>query len=256
MARGRIISKSISTSRKVAKLSEFGALLYTWIIPHCDDYGRMDGDAHMVKAVAVPLRIKSIADVEKELAEMDKVGLIKRYEMAGSMYLEIINFSDFQTFRTDRKRMALFPPPLKVGQRYDVGTTNDVPVGENSLLSEVKLSEVKLSNTPYSPPKGTVAKKSKNQKLEKYTPEFELFWEIYPMKVKKYRVFQSWEKLTADERAIAIQAIKRQLLYAHFRGSDGKDYIPHATTWVNGRRWEDEVKEELPKAQNINTDLA
>jgi hypothetical protein len=55
MANRRMISKSISTSRKLSRVSYLAALLFTWIIPHADDGGNMDEDWQIVAATVVPL---------------------------------------------------------------------------------------------------------------------------------------------------------------------------------------------------------
>lgn len=69
------------------------------------------------------------------------------------------------------------------------------------------------------------------------------FWELYPVKIAKYKASISWNKLTEIEKGLAIIAIKKQVESNHFRGRDGKDYIPHPATWLNQKRWQDEVKE-------------
>lgn len=68
------------------------------------------------------------------------------------------------------------------------------------------------------------------------------FWGIYPEKVAKAKALQSWIKLKEEEKQKAVAAIKIQLEANHFRGKDGKDYIPHPATWLNQKRWEDEIK--------------
>lgn len=68
------------------------------------------------------------------------------------------------------------------------------------------------------------------------------FWIQYPEKVAKVKAVQSWGKLTEEEKQKAVVAIKLQLEAKHFQGKDGKDYIPHPATWLNQKRWEDEIK--------------
>ena len=46
-------------------------------------------------------------------------------------------------------------------------------------------------------------------------------------------------------------AIEAQLKAKHFRGKDGQDYFPHCATWLNARRWEDEIADFKP-VLNIN----
>lgn len=73
-------------------------------------------------------------------------------------------------------------------------------------------------------------------------PLFDQFWETYPTKVKKDKAREAWLKIPAQERPLILPAITTQLANAHFRGKDGIDYIPHPTTWLNQRRWEDQVE--------------
>jgi len=127
-----MISKSISTSRKVNRLPDRVALLYTWLIPHTDDFGRLEGDALSIKAKIVPMRNCTESEIIEDLALIEKHGLIEQYEVKGEKYLQIIGFEDFQTFRIDRPRRALYPNIQGkmdggIPQTYQSHTT-DVPM--------------------------------------------------------------------------------------------------------------------------------
>lgn len=104
-----MISKTISTSRKVSRLSERAALVYTWVIPHTDDYGHIEGDALSIKAKVVPMLPITAEQVQEVIAELVKNGLIRLYDADGERYLEIIGFDRYQTFKNDRPRTALYP---------------------------------------------------------------------------------------------------------------------------------------------------
>jgi len=146
MAKGRMINRSIGTSKKVAKLDEAGALIFTWLQSYTDDYGRMDGDARTVRAKVVPMRDYEVAYVEERLQKMEDLELITRYEVDDEKYLQVVNFEEHQTFRVDRARKSLYPEPNIV---VNQGDTNDIPVGENSprKLSQVKLSQVNIAKS-------------------------------------------------------------------------------------------------------------
>lgn len=103
------------------------------------------------------------------------------------------------------------------------------PVG-NQLEPQVKLSKVKLSKV----------------KLDtgSYSESFESFWKEYPEKVGKSKAFESWEKLSPTEKERSMVQLKLQVENNHFRNKSGIDYIPHPTTWLNQKRWEDEIKVE------------
>jgi len=102
MATRRMVSKSISTSKKLSKVDNFTALLYTWIIPHCDDAGDMDRDSAVVKAKVIPMRNENKNNVEKALESLADNELIIPYDVDGQEYLHIVKWTDHQTLRIDR----------------------------------------------------------------------------------------------------------------------------------------------------------
>lgn len=88
-------------------------------------------------------------------------------------------------------------------------------------------------------------KVSKQVKLsEGYEISFQEFWNIYPEKVAKGKAYDVWKLLDQETKAICIKAIKNQVANKHFyKAWKKEDVPPHPTTWLNQRRWEDEVKE-------------
>ena len=83
------------------------------------------------------------------------------------------------------------------------------------------------------------------KKTPPYPPAFEAFWSHYVRKDGKAYAFTMWKRLDPDAelQAVMIKATERQEETNHWRGHDGEDYRPHASTWINQRRWEDEIKE-------------
>src|SRR3990167_9807166 len=158
MAQRRMVSKTISTSKKVNRISDKAALLYTWLIPHTDDYGHMDGDAKTVKAIVVPMRRYSLKEVERALIEMEKTDLVRRYSVSGGQFLEVVGFTEFQTFKKDRERTKLYPFPEDLESNGIQWNPNGTP-----KLSEDKLSE---DNTAHS--------------ADEINPIIDLFKEVNP----------------------------------------------------------------------------
>lgn len=80
MSRRRYLSTDISTDAAVNRLamrSDFAALLYTWMIPHCGDDASLPGDAEEILMKVMPgRRDKSPDDVESALELMQQFGLI------------------------------------------------------------------------------------------------------------------------------------------------------------------------------------
>lgn len=106
-----MISKVISISEKVNGLSLFGRLLYTWMIPHTDDFGRMTGSPAKVRALVVPMGEETISEVEQALREMSNRGLIQWYEVDGERFVQIINFDEHQQGLHKRTKSKFPDPP-------------------------------------------------------------------------------------------------------------------------------------------------
>ncbi|ALA12626.1 DnaD domain protein [Paenibacillus larvae] len=97
MAEKRMISKVISISEKVNMLPDiFDMLLFTWMIPHTDDFGRMVGSPAKVKALVVPMLDKTVRNVEEALGRLAAAGLILWYEAEGEKIIQILNFEKHQ----------------------------------------------------------------------------------------------------------------------------------------------------------------
>jgi hypothetical protein len=72
---------------------------------------------------------------------------------------------------------------------------------------------------------------------------FETFWSSYPRKKAKAAARKAWDKLAPDAAtAAAILAAVEQHKRSEQWVRDGGQFIPHPATWLNGRRWEDELE--------------
>lgn len=90
-----------------------------------------------------------------------------------------------------------------------------------------------------------LAKKEVKQQTD---DSFASFWKAYPRKVKKQDAYKLWCKLKPDDSL--LQAILKDLeRKKKGEWKDNEKYIPHPTTYLNQRRWEDEVDtgEEPPR---------
>jgi len=140
MARGRIISKTISHSTKIAKVlsrSEFAALLYTWIIPHTDDFGQISADITGIMLMVMPASKRKQADFTGAIKLLIEHGLLQK----NGHVIRVIGFDNFQSFRSDRNKQNKYP-----GIEWN---DSDIPVPYQDIpladVSEVKLREVKRS---------------------------------------------------------------------------------------------------------------
>lgn len=220
---GHMLSKSISTSTKVSGLSIFEALLFSWLVPHCDDYGRMDAEPIIVKAKLFPMRghvtVRAVADGLKKL---ESVGLIHVYKGGdgggGQRFLEILKWDDHQYFRSDRKKQALYPSPLD---------TSGIPTDNQAGGIKEESNSTLLSTD--------------KEKKDMLKLKFEQFWDLYPNKVSKKKASDTFVgKIRPDESKfnVMIAALKTHIDSEQWR-KDGGRYIPYPTTWLNQERWND-----------------
>jgi len=74
-----------------------------------------------------------------------------------------------------------------------------------------------------------------------YSDLFNDFWNIYPRKTNKAQAGKAFERLNpkADLLALITKDIQRRLASEEWSLTD-KQHIPHASTYLNGARWEDE----------------
>lgn len=80
----------------------------------------------------------------------------------------------------------------------------------------------------------------KNNKKE-YTCSFEQFWSAYPRKQNKANARKVFDKLKPDQALLdqILAALAWQTKSQDWTKANGQ-YIPLASTYLNGRRWEDE----------------
>lgn len=71
----------------------------------------------------------------------------------------------------------------------------------------------------------------------KYSQDFEEFWEIYPRKIDKQKAYKSWLKINPGDglKQLIIQSVKEWSACDQWQD---ENYIPHPTVWLNNRRWE------------------
>ena len=92
------------------------------------------------------------------------------------------------------------------------------------------------STPPTSPRRGSGRKKSADM------DGFALFWQEYPRKAAKAAALKAWQKLNPSPELV-------ERILAHVREhkrspdwiKDGGQFVPHPATFLNGRRWEDDI---------------
>lgn len=71
---------------------------------------------------------------------------------------------------------------------------------------------------------------------------FDEFWVLYPNKKSKAAALNAWMKINLDDDLFSAitESLQQHKQSRKWNDSGGK-YIPHPATWLNGKRWEDEL---------------
>jgi len=68
--------------------------------------------------------------------------------------------------------------------------------------------------------------------------KFNKFWSLYPRKVAKIVAERRWKKLSKKDIDEIFKIYHEHLLRWRYKDIQ---YVPHPATWLNQRRWEDEL---------------
>lgn len=231
MARGRLISKSLGSSRKFhallgagGKLGEFCQVLFPLIVANTDDFGRMAADAFTVKNVVLPSSRRPERDFEQALDVLASVDLIDRYVVDGRIYLQVNGFEEHQV-NLHKRTASKIPESPGNSANY------------RPNLTEFKRTESKgIQENPTEPRTERRASASL----------FDAFWDAYPKKKAKDDARRAWEKRRPTEclLALMLKAIDEQKQSADWTKNGGQ-YIPYPATWLNAGRWTDEEDTDL-----------
>ena len=73
---------------------------------------------------------------------------------------------------------------------------------------------------------------------------FEDFYQLYPRKVSRHTAKKSFNKLSKRDKMLAHDGLINYIKFWKYNKTE-KQFIPHPSTWINQKRWEDEL--DLPK---------
>lgn len=207
----RILRQNILESARVAQLSWADEVFYRRLMSIVDDYGRTEASPLLLRSKCYPLQTDQVraADISRSMAACQKAGLIVCYDVDGKQYLELLRFGQQQ--RTPSK----CPPPPEFA-------SNCEQVIANAHLDVDVFVDVNVRA---------------NDEL------FERFWQAYPRHTAKQNARKAWDKLKLVPDDPRLQAIENGLLRAKQSRDwlkDSGQFIPHAATWLNGARWNDD----------------
>jgi len=166
-------------------------------------------------------------------------------DLAKAGYVEVEVVRDAETREVLQRRI------WTTGRLPTIATPSPINIGEGSPINigepPRKISgenNKSINNIPPKAPQGGQRRKRRDDWKEtaEHRPErFEKFWEFYPRGEKRQAAIRAWDRLSPSDEVIdqMAKALKRQILSEDWKNGIG---IPYASTWINQRRWTDEIR--------------
>lgn len=210
----RILRESIRISESINQLTAFEENFFYRLMVSVDDQGYFDARPRALSKTLYPLKDVRDSQIGDTLRKLSSAGLVKFFKREdGKLFVRLTNWDWYQ-------RSQSTPPEVE---------------------AEVRTAPKKAA------PKARVSKLSGAMKQR-----FDRFWAVYPRKVGKGKAEDSFGKYKPDDELTdtmirAVEAAKKTPQWSR----DGGQYIPHPATWLNQRRWEDELPQAEPAAPTL-----
>lgn len=214
MARSRNIKPGFFQNEDLQELDFATRLFFIGLWTEADKEGRLEDRPKKLKNALFPA---DDVEVEQMLEGLAAYGFISRYERAGKKIIQIVKWAKHQN-----------------PHRREAPST--LPAETDEVVEEEQQAE------------------SGPQKADTEAA-FETFWKLYPRKTAKDNARKAFAKINPDAELLAqiLESLAKHCACQSWLKDDGQ-FIPHAATWLNGKRWNDEVKafSAVPRLRVVN----
>jgi hypothetical protein len=219
MMRARNIKPGFFKNDVLAECDALARILFEGLWCLADREGRLEFHPKRIKAEILPY---DDCDIIKLIEQLRERGFITVYTFDNEFYLDIPTFTRHQNCHI-KEAESTIPAPCE----NDTCTVVAGPLTESRLL---------ITDSPL-PKSGA----------KKILPpgDFEQFWKIYPKKQAKGDAEKAWKKIKFNNDLLKtiLGKIEQAKKSEDWIKNNGQ-YIPLPATWLNGKRWEDEIKTE------------
>ena len=264
MSRIRTIKPDFFLNEEVAELSLYARLTFIGLWTLADKEGRLEDRPKRIKAQLLPY---DDCDMDAILNELHcaNAHFITRYvaqdctpNAQKCAYIQVRNFTKHQRISgSEAQYDSRIPPPSEDNEiisqcveKENSGSNLEATWKQPGSTEETHGSAQEapwiagIRNKERN--KEEERKKNKCANAQNVPDQFErVFWPAYPNKKDKDRARKAWSKINPDEEltGIIVDAIQNQTNEREIRLARNvfcPDW-PMPSTWLNNRRWEDEV---------------
>jgi hypothetical protein len=171
--------------------------------------------------------------IQRAIEHLAEIGLLKPFSVQGKRGNYPVLINKFTVRSGALKGMRLNACKSLSWQRpvYESCTDGDAEgVAEGAPSQEGRSKEGRKHRPVSAPPvAGSLDSQTRGA-------AFDVFWESWPQKQGKADALQAWRKIPMGEYPAITAGLKRWKLSDQWT----RGVIPHASTWLNGKRWQDE----------------
>lgn len=169
----RILKESICTSDSIDKLSWFEEVLFYRLIVNCDDFGRFDGRAAVIKNRLFPLKDDlTLGTVKAAIQKLVSAGLVITYESMGKPYLYLPTWTAHQTARAKKSKYPA-PDGETISSAVDVKSSENIckqMKADESECSRIRIRESNSGSENDAPARNSAASAVLSAYLDKINP--------------------------------------------------------------------------------------
>lgn len=243
MARIRTIKPEFWSDEQVMSCSIHARLLFIGLWNFCDDSGVHPLKPVSLKALIFPGDSIDSTSIRRLLLELYENDLIALYDADGKQYLQVLGWAHQRIDKPTRK----YPTqengiPIKTDTyqlKFEESSKNT-----RGVVVEESDTEWKGVNQKLSP---------KSKKPESASAEdFAIFWKLYPRKAAKKDAVKAWTKIKPELVPLIMKSLGEHCACREWLKDDGQ-FIPYPASWLNGEKFNDEVRPYVAGQTNTGT---
>jgi hypothetical protein len=271
MPRIRTIKPEFPQSETIGKLTRESRLLFVQLFTIVDDAGRTRAAPRMLASLLYPYDDDAHGLIEGWLDELSLHGAVRRYEVGGAQYLEIVKWLEHQKIRPSPSRLPSLQrqddspredehsfhvkpssarevsrdAPEPVVQAHEPSRTFDADLDpdRDQDKDQERDQDPDLNQGPRSPDASPPDAASASVRARDANG-FDEFWQAYPRRDgpnPRRPAEQKFHALVKSgvEAAMLIAAVKRLACEEVAKNNIGTRFIPPAMTWLSQQRWAD-----------------
>ena len=220
MARKRMIDPNFWSDDKVIELEIGQRLLFIGMWNFSDDNGVIKYSSKQIKAQIFPADDITHGVLNEWLMRLHELGLIL-FNKDKSL-IKIKGGTNYQKINR--------PTPSK----YEFITESSV-----STHGALTTSIIEVNRIEDSIKEKNIKEKKESMNLSNQTDElFDSFYDMYPRKVSKKATTKAFNRLNKKDKQTAIDILPKHIKCWKEKNTE-MDFIPHPSTWLNQRKWED-----------------